>query len=59
MRPRIWMGKGRRQRRIDAERRQEERELRTDAAQLAKLDRSGYAARKERARLKGRMEAHC
>lgn len=40
-----------RRKRAEAEARQEERNQRSTAAQLAKLDAFGYAAIKERARL--------
>jgi hypothetical protein len=40
------------QRRIEAEQRQQKRDKRSDKQQLAKLDAGGYVAKKERARLR-------
>ena len=50
-RPRVWQGKGRTQRRKDAEARKAEAAKRSPAQQLARLDKAGWKARRERARL--------
>ena len=50
--PKKWQGKGRRTRQAEAVERREARDKRTPAQQIAKLDRGGYAARRERARLR-------
>ena len=49
--PKIWQGKGRRLRQQEAQQRQAERDKRTPAQQVARLDRFQHRAKRERARL--------
>ena len=56
-RPRKWMGQGLAKRREGSMARKVAAAARTPGQQMARLDRAGWQARRERARLRQRMGA--